>query len=197
MPAPNYQQADFTSAIQALLPRGLVWPRDLSSVMSQVSAAAAMTWMRHAQSNANLLVDAFPATATGMLPEWESALGLPDPCAGESPTLQGRRSQVVARLANSGGQSVPFFIAYAKSLGYTVTVTEFTPFRVGQQTAGSALGTEDWAYTWQINAPPQTVTYFNVGISSAGQALASWGNKVLECELSEIKPAHTILNFSY
>lgn len=197
MPAPDYQQADFTSAIQALLPRGLVWPKGLSSVMTQVAAAAAMTWVRHAQSNASLLIDAFPATATSMLPEWESALGLPDPCAGGSPTLQGRRAQVVARLANSGGQSVPFFVAYAKALGYTVTVTEFAPFRVGQRRAGAALGIEDWAYTWQINAPPQTVIYFRAGASTVGQVLASWGNRVLECELRGIKPAHTILKFSY
>jgi uncharacterized protein YmfQ (DUF2313 family) len=197
MPAPNYQASDFASAIHALMPRGLVWPTDPTSVMAQVINGLAPTWARHAQANSNLLVDAFPATAVEMLPEWESTLGLPDPCAGPSPSLQGRQQQVVARLTNSGGQSVPFFIAFAKALGYTVTVTEFAPFRAGQSKVGDACGNVDWALTWQINAPGETIAYFRAGLSSAGEPLVDWGNTVLQCELNEIKPAHTYLNFAY
>jgi uncharacterized protein YmfQ (DUF2313 family) len=155
------------------------------------------TFARHTLANNILLVDAFPATAVELLPEWESTLGLPDPCAGESPTLQGRQQQVVARLTNSGGQSVPYFIAYAQTLGYTVTVTEFAPFRAGQSRAGQPTGTQDWFFTWQINAPLNTITYFRAGQAGADQPLASWGNAVLQCELMAIKPAHTYLNFGY
>jgi len=197
MSAPNYQASDFVGAIHALMPRGLAWPKDPNSIMGKVIAGLAPMWVRHTQANNNLLVDAFPATAVQLLPEWESALGLPDPCAGESPTLAGRQQQVVARFTNSGGQSVPYFIAYAQALGYTVTVSEFTPFRMGQQRMGCQLGTQDWAFAWQINAPPETVTYFAMGQSYMGQPLASWGNAVLQCELTAIKPAHTILNFAY
>ncbi|MBB3256853.1 uncharacterized protein YmfQ (DUF2313 family) [Paraburkholderia bannensis] len=197
MAAPNYAASDFASAIHALMPRGLVWPRDPASVQAQVIAGLSPTWQRHTAANNQLLVDAFPATSVELLPEWESTLGLPDPCAGESPTLQGRQQQVVARLTNSGGQSIPYYTAFAKALGFEVTVTEFTPFRVGQQSIGAALGTQDWAFTWRINAPAQTVTYFSTGQSYVGQALASWGSAVLECELRTIKPAHTYLNFAY
>lgn len=197
MAAPNYQPSDFLSASHALLPRGRVWPRDPTSVMAQVLAGLSPTWARHTARNNNLLVDAFPATAVELLPEWESALGLPDPCAGEAPTLQGRQAQVVARFAGSGGQSLPYFTQYAKTLGYMVTVTEFTPFRMGQQRMGCQLGTQDWAFTWRVNAPTDTITYFSAGQSYMGQALENWGNAVLECELREIAPAHCILNFAY
>lgn len=197
MSAPNFQASDFVGAINALMPRGLAWPKDPSSVMGQVIAGLAPTWVRHTHANNNLLVDAFPATAVQLLPEWESTLGLPDPCAGESPTLQGRQQQVVARLTNSGGQSIAYFIAYAKALGYTVTVTEFAPFRAGQSRAGQPTGTQDWFFTWQINAPLNTVLYFPAGQAVAGQPLGSWGNAVLQCELTAIKPAHTYLNFGY
>jgi uncharacterized protein YmfQ (DUF2313 family) len=197
MAAPNYQASDFLTALQALMPRGLAWPRDPSSVMAQVEAGLSPTWQRLTQQNNNLLVDAFPATSDQLLPEWEAALGLPDPCAGESPTLQGRQQQVVARFTNSGGQSIAYFVAYALTLGYAVTVTEFAPFRAGQSAAGAACGIVDWAFTWQINAPPETVTYFCAGLSGAGESLADWGNAVLECEMNAIKPAHTILNFTY
>lgn len=197
MSAPNYQASDFLSALQALMPRGLVWPRDPTAVMTQVMSGLSPTWARHTARNNNLLVDAFPATADELLPEWEAALGLPDPCAGVAPTLQARQAQVVARFASSGGQSIPYFINYAKNLGYTVTVTEFAPFRAGQSRAGNQCGLQDWFFTWQINSVLNTVTYFRAGQSSAGEPLGAWGNAVLQCELTAIKPAHTYLNFAY
>lgn len=197
MPAPNYSAADFADVILALLPQGLIWPRDPDSVLAQAVNCLSPAWARHTLANNNLLVDAFPATAAQLLTEWEETLGLPDPCAGEAPTLQQRQAQVVARLANSGGQSVAFYIAYAQSLGFAVTVSEFAPFRAGQSRAGQPTGTQDWFFTWRINAPSQTVTYFVAGQSGAGQALETWGSPVLQCELMAIKPAHTYLNFAY
>lgn len=197
MSAPQYQASDFQSALQALMPRGLAWPRDPTAVMAQVLNALSPTWARHTQANNGLLIDAFPATAVQLLTEWESTLGLPDPCAGASPTLQGRQAQVVARLAGSGGQSVPYFISYAAALGYTVTITEYTPFRMGQQAMGAQLGTQDWAFAWQINASINTFTNFRTGLSGMGEPLVSWGNAVLQCELSEVRPAHTVLIFAY
>lgn len=197
MAAPTYSASDFASAIHALMPRGLVWPRDAASVQSQVIAGLSPAVSQHTLADNNLLVDAFPLTAVQLLTEWEETLGLPDPCAGESPTLIGRQQQVVARLTNSGGQSIPYFVAFAKALGYTVTVTEYAPFRAGQSRAGQPTGTQDWFFTWQINAPLNTVTYFTAGQATAGQALGSWGSAVLQCELTTIKPAHTYLNFGY
>lgn len=197
MAAPNYSAQDFAGAIFALMPRGLIWPRDPSAVMAQTVNCLSPTFARHTLANNDLLIDAFPATAVQLLTEWEETLGLPDPCAGESPTLQQRQGQVVARLTNSGGQSVAFFVNYAQSLGYTVTVTEFAPFRVGQSRVGQPTGTQDWFFTWLVNAPLNTVTYFRANQSGAGQALESWGNAVLQCELLAIKPAHTYLNFGY
>ncbi|MDN7544826.1 YmfQ family protein [Burkholderia cenocepacia] len=193
MSAPNYSAADFTSALMALMPRGLAWPRDVDSVMGRTIATLAPIWARHVAANNYLLVDAFPSTTVELLPEWEAALGLPDPCAGESPTLAQRQAQVVARFANSGGASVSYFVDYARSLGFDVSITEFTPFRAGQQAAGDSVGSEGWAHTWRVNAPPVTVKYFRASRSGAGEPIASWGNSVLACEINERKPAHTLV----
>jgi uncharacterized protein YmfQ (DUF2313 family) len=197
MGAPSYQAADFTAAIQALLPRGYVWPTDPTAVITQVINGLSPTWADLTARNNNLLVDAFPATAVELLPEWESALGLPDPCAGVAPTVQQRQAQVVARFASSGGQSVPYFIAYAQALGYTVTVIEFAPFRMGQSRMGAQLGGDAWAHTWAINAPLNTITAFRMSLSRMGEPLRTWGNAVLQCELKTVSPAHTILQFNY
>lgn len=197
MAAPIHLAADYLRAFQALFPRGRVWPRDADAVQAQFLGALSPTYERqHLRANA-LLVDAFPATADELLPEWEETLGLPDPCAGPAPTLQLRRSQVVARLTGRGGQSVAYFVAVAARLGYTITVTQFAPFRAGLAAVGMPLCGEAWAHAWQVNAPLNTVTYFSAGQSAVGEPLASWGNEVLECELTALKPAHTALIFAY
>lgn len=197
MAAPNYSAADYLKALQALLPRGRVWPRDPDATQTLVLSGFTPVFERLTARANNLLIDAFPGTTDELLPEWESTLGLPDPCAGELPTVEQRRNQVVARLTNNGGQSIPFFAQYAENLGFDVDISQFTPFRVGQQTAGCQIGTQDWAFAWKVTAPAETVTYFAAGQSSAGEALANWGNAVLECEIGEIAPAHTIPIFAY
>jgi uncharacterized protein YmfQ (DUF2313 family) len=197
MRAPILTAADFLSALQALMPRGRVWPRELDSVQAETLAGLAPTYERQTNRANYLLVDVFPATTTEVLPEWEETLGLPDPCAGEAPTIQQRRAQVVAKLTNTGGQSVAYFIAYAAALGFVITITEFTPFRMGAQRMGAPLGGPDWAHTWAVNAPLNTIVFFRTGVSTMGEALEAFGNAVLECEFNAIKPAHTILQFRY
>lgn len=195
--APAFQAADFLAALQACMPRGRVWPKDADATQTQVLQGLAMPFKQHNDRANYLLIDAFPATAEELLPEWEATLGLPDPCAGTQPTIAARQAQVLARFAGQGGQSVAYFIAYAARLGFTVTITQYTPFRMGQQSMGDQLGSPDWAFTWAVNSPPNTVIPFRMGQSAMGDALASWGNAVLQCELTAIKPAHTVVNFIY
>jgi len=197
MRIPTYTAQDFLNALQGLLPSGLVWPRGQDSVQAETLSGLAPTFVRHAGRAVNLLTDANPATTIELLPEWESTLDLPDPCAGESPTLQQRRQQVVARFANSGGQSIPYFISFALDLGYVVETKEFAPFRCGQSCAGDPVGGEEWSYTWAIVAPSVSPVYFRAGQSTAGEPLAAWQNTVLECELDRVRPAHTVLQFIY
>lgn len=197
MGAPILTADDFTNQLLALLPSGKVWPRDLDSAMRATLAGLSPTYARNLARGNNLLVDSFPLTTVELLPEWEASLGLPDPCAGSSPTIEARRAQVVARFAGTGGQSKDFFIAYALALGYVITITEFAPFRASFNAAGDPLYGPEWAYTWQINAPLNTVEWFRAGVSAVGEPLAYWSNLVLECELNVVKPAHLVLIFSY
>ncbi|MBM6414851.1 YmfQ family protein, partial [Lacticaseibacillus paracasei] len=126
-----------------------------------------------------LIVEANPSTTTELLPEWEETMGLPDPCAGPAPTIDQRRAQVLARFANSGGQSIPFFIAYALTLGYAITITVYTPYTFGM-VFGLPMYGDAFIFAWTVNAP-----------------LAAEANNVLECEFERLKPAHTTVNFIY
>jgi uncharacterized protein YmfQ (DUF2313 family) len=197
MSAPQFQAADYLAAHQSLLPRGKVWPRDPDAAQTKSLAGLAPIYARQNARANQLLVDAFPASTIELLPEWESTFGLPDPCAGLSPTIYARRAQVVARVKAQGGQSVAYFIALALSLGYTITVTQFSPARVGQSRVGQALRGAAWAHAWQVNATLHTVVRSRVGTSKVGEPLAYWSNAVLECDLRQFMPAHTIIIFSY
>jgi uncharacterized protein YmfQ (DUF2313 family) len=197
MRAPAYTAADYLAALQGLLPRGRVWPRDPDATQSKGLSGLAPIYERNNARANHLLDEALPSKSYELLPEWESTLGLPDPCAGPSPTVQGRRSQVVARFTNGGGQSKPYFINFAASLGYTITITQFTPAKAGMLRAGQPVCGPDWAHAWRVNAPVHTVHPFLAGSSAAGEPLSSSGNAVLECELQAIKPAHTTLFFQY
>ncbi|BAV74101.1 tail protein [Pseudomonas chlororaphis subsp. aurantiaca] len=159
-----------------------------------------------AEANALSLADAgsdavygaiFPDTGEG-LADWERVLALPDPCLlGVSQSVGQRVQAVVSKLQSRGGQSKSFFIALAKSLGYNITITTFRPARAGIARAGDPINGGDWNFTWRINAPAVTTSHAKVGASGAGDPLTAWGNKALECRLSQMKPAESILLFGY
>lgn len=179
MGAPVYTSADFLQAMQNLLPRGRAWPRDLASLMARVFSGLSPTYARvQARDNA-LLAEALPSTTTELLPEWESTLGLPDPCAGLAPTIDQRRAQVVARFSGAAMLNQGFFIAFAQALGYTITITTFWAFRCGDR-CESPLFDDRWQSVWQVNAP-----------------LLAQGTRVLECEFQRLKPANTTIIFVY
>ncbi|MBN3866462.1 YmfQ family protein [Gluconobacter kondonii] len=196
MSTPIFSADNFRQALLRLLPRGAIWSRDPADLLSLLASAWGQVFARNTQSAADLLVETFPATTAELITEWERSTGLPDPCAGQSPTLLQRRAQVVARLTDSGGSSIAYYVAFAAALGFDITITEYTAARAGALTAGSALYGESWTYVWTVTAPGTTTTYFIAGAGTAGSPLANWGNAVLECEIRARCPAHTLALFA-
>lgn len=197
MSAPIYSSEDFHGALWQLMPRGRAWNRDTGSVQDVTLAALAPSYQRNSSSALALIADAFPSSSLYLIPEWQETLGLPDPCAGVAPTIIQQRQQIVARLVDSGGQSAGYFIGLAAKLGYTITITNDAPFRCGQSHCGQHVGDQDWFFQWTVTTPEYTNNPFLAGQSAAGEPLGSTGNAVLQCELQERMPAHTILQFSY
>lgn len=193
--APDFSAGDYCNAFLRCLPTGPVWPRDPDAMPYQVALALYSCYATSGVAAAALLVDAFPATAVGLLPEWESALGLPDPCAGEAPTIELRRSQVVARLTDPGGCSIAYFVAYAAALGYDITIDQFRPRRFGDP-FGQPMNGLAWAFAWQVDVPEFTTTSRKFG-DAFGEPFATWGSTVLLCELQRLAPAHTTIIFSF
>jgi uncharacterized protein YmfQ (DUF2313 family) len=181
--------------LTALLPIGPAWQLDESVLSAQLDA-----WSNEfARVQAHIdghIDEADPRLTYALLPDYERLFGLPADCmVGVDQTLSQRRNALLMQMTGVGSQSRQYYIDLAAAAGYSITITEFTPYNVSMTVDMPIIG-PDWAYAWQINAPSVTVTYF-LANSGVNEALASWGNTQLECLINRYKPAHTIAIFSY
>ena len=186
---------DYLQHLQALLPQGPAWPRDADADLTDLLRAFADEFARLDAKAERVLDEEDARTTSELLADWERVAGLPDPCTGLLDSISGRRAALVARLTNLGGQSRQFFIDLAAALGYSITITEFRPFTVQSDVNDPLCGIQ-WIFVWQVNAAQNTVRKFAVN-SQVSEALASWGNTLLECAISRLKPAHTKVQFAY
>jgi len=190
--------AEYREQLKALLPPGQAFPRDPGTTLHDLLDGMSIELARLDVRASVLPQEVNPAAALELLPDWERVAGLPDKCSGVlEETLQGRRNALLTKLTSTGGQSPAYFIELAASLGYTVTIEEFRPFRAGMSVAGDPLTNGPWVHTWLIRAPEASITEFRAGLSAAGERLRTWGNDTLECKINQLKPAHTIALFAY
>lgn len=188
--------ADYLQHLQALLPQGPAWPRDPEAVLTLLLDAWAQEFARIDARSEQLIAETDPRTTAELLYDWERVAGLPSACmAGIAQTTAERRGALHAKLTRLGGQSRQFFIDLAAALGYTVTISEFRPYTV-TSAVNMPLNSELWRFVWQVNAPLNTIRSFDMR-SAVNDPLRSWGNQLLECVISQLKPAHTKVLFAY
>lgn len=194
----RYSIDNYASALQALMPVGIIWTRSPDAVQTRVARALAHAYQRSDDDALGLLVGAFPSTATMMLPEWEATLGLPDMCSiGEIDTIAKRQDAVVSKLISSGGQSIDYYTRIAAAMGYQITITEYRQAVAGMAVAGDAINGEEWPFVWLVTTPGTNISVALAGRTYCGDPLRSWGNRQLECRLSAMAPSHTIVKFGY
>jgi len=192
--------ADYLSQLRGLLPRGVAWRAATGQNLTNLLQAIADELARVDARSSTLHEEADPRTTNELLTDWERIAGLPDNCSQTlAPTTQQRRAALVSKLTQQGGQSPQYFIDVAARLGYEITVTEYRPFRVGENAVGDNLYGEDWIFTWAVRAPEiASPVYFRVGLSTVGESLVTYTiNNELECAINNVKPAHTNLLFIY
>jgi len=146
-----------------------------------------------------LMLETDPRTAQKLLPDFERCLG-PDPCGRDLDlqTVEQRQRLAHQRWIATGGQSIPYMIRIAASLGVDITIEEFWPSRAGVLHAGQRLRPEGSQFVWRVNIPGLiTVVRFRAGVSRAGHLLGTFVLSAIECELRRIKPAHTHVVFAY
>ena len=128
---------DYADAFASLLPTGPAWPRDPKSVLMRLVSGMGQVWGRVDSRAIDLLArETDPRLTLELLPEWERAFGLPDPCVTKPLTILDRRTALLNKMTALGGQSRPFFIAAAAALGYQIKIIEWSPYQGGISRAG-------------------------------------------------------------
>jgi uncharacterized protein YmfQ (DUF2313 family) len=128
---------DYASGMRDLLPKGLAWPRDPSTVLQKVVKGLAQIWGYVDSRAADLLErESDPRTTIELLPDWERNWGLPDPCYEAPQSIDERQLALVMRMTIQGAQSREFYISVAAQIGYHITITEYRPFFVAMDGCG-------------------------------------------------------------
>lgn len=177
-----------------LLPPESYAPAPGSQLHTELAAEAAT--LDAAQTSANNAAQAVtPYFAAELLTDWERVCGITPPAGAP---YQQRLQAVLAKLAETGGLSIPYFTRLAESMGYSISITELAPFCAGVNRAGDPIHDPDVQWCWRVDVSGQSVSYaFHAGISRAGEPLLAFGDAVLETVLNELKPAHTFVYFTY
>jgi len=166
----------------ALLPPGRIWPQRQDSAYQQLLLALADSLaVAHAAILHAYWFEMFPGTTFELIGEWETMLGLPDPCAPPAQTIQERRARIIERLTVQPRATLEYLKALAVALGYIgVEMTETGPYEI------------------TVLVPHPRVTYFQTGSSVCGDLLGKIDRADdLECLLREQKPAHIEIVFNY
>ncbi len=196
----GFTQADIERQVTHIQPPGRAWPRDPDTVMGAIwGVIGEAVWGAHQRSVSLLEREAHPGRAVELLGEWETDLGLPDPCTPLAATLLQRQAAVLAKMRAQGGQSIAYYIGVAQAMGYTVTITEYHLFRLGISALGSLMPAPSWQFCWQVNVPAgaATITRFRLGQSFLNEPFWTVDTAELECRIRALAPAHTIVLFSY
>ena len=189
---------EYRELLLALMPSGDIWPREPGTVLAELCLALGEELARADIELERLVEESDPRTAFELLADWERACGLPDTCSALTGTLQERRAAVLAKLTARGGQSRAYFLGLAEALGYEIEITEFRPFAAGVARAGRTVNRGCVRHWWRVaglETPP--IYRMKAGAWTAGNSIAAFGSRDMECVLTQKKPAQSRLLFDY
>lgn len=185
--------------ILRLLPPGVAWTRDQTSVLYKLAASIAEELCRIESRAVQLLVESDPRTTTELLEDWERVLGLPGDCVGLAGTIQERRANIVSKLIARSAQTKAFYVMLAATLGYTITVDdiiEYDAFHVEEPLEQPIYG-DEWAHVFSITFPANVTREFRVDENSVEDRIVEFGDDLIECVIEDNKPAHSVVLFQY
>jgi uncharacterized protein YmfQ (DUF2313 family) len=185
--------ADYAKLIEDLTPKGPAWTEN------RIRAIWAEEYARLDTRIWALIEEVDPRTASELLSDWERVLGLPDECMASIPlSINERRLIAWQRLTELGGQSRAYFIDLAARFGEPgVTISEFRQMTCNDDCNDALYSLAD-AFTWRVNFPhpAENVRLMNCN-DDCNDALQMFTPALAECPITERKPAHTSVIFSY
>lgn len=183
--------ADHTTLLKQLLPASYDASGRVLSASLQTEGAALDQALLLGDT---ILSEGDPRSTIQLLLGWERVLG--KSAALDTPA---RRTFLVGKLNETGGQDQGYFIALAASLGFNVTITEFKPATILDDVM-APIYTPEWRYAWQVNVQAGWNTAYTQAdiLSNVLEPLGRWNqNTDFEAAMREDAPAHTQLLFKY
>jgi uncharacterized protein YmfQ (DUF2313 family) len=204
---------DYAQQFLSLLPQGQAWPTEPGSTLTRACDGLSQYWGFVDSRAADLLErESDPRTTIEILPEWEKAWGLPDPCFPSATTIAERQLMLVLFMTWMGGQSRDYFKSVAEFVGYTIEIKEIAPFMCGISRVGDTregpppspieaqnfrwyIGPPEQRFYWQVNVGQVGLTWFRAGSGEAGvdHHLEFSIPTEFICLLDRWKPAHTMI----
>jgi uncharacterized protein YmfQ (DUF2313 family) len=206
---------DYAAQFIEDLPTGQAWPREPGSILVNACTGLNQYWGYVDERAGDLLeFESDPRKTTELLPDWERAWGLPDPCFPPTISLEDRRIMLVFKMTLLGEQSREFFQRISAWVGYPITIGELAPYMCGVSEVGDTrneyddtglyrwyLGDEEMRFFWSVNAESAVIDWMRVG-NGGGEVgvhhmLEFQTQLPIECLLQRWKPAHTEMTFDY
>ena len=207
---------DYARQFLHLLPIGQAWPRgsdcgNPDTVLERVVRGLCQFWGFVDGRAADLLErESDPRKTVELLPDWERAWGLPDPCFPDAISIAERQKMLVLYMTYLGGQSRAYFEKLMDWLGIKIRIQEFAPFMAGISRVGDTRPQPDENFRWYIGGPEMRfvwtanlghpeLTWFRAGSGEAGvnHHLRIGVPEDTQCLLNRWKPAHTHLAFDF
>lgn len=193
--------------LTALLPKGAAWGTpdnqalDPQSVIAGFWRAIGSAFGDAYRALFGVVLESTASTMVNSLEDWEAEYGLPDPCLGPDATIDERTRSLLMKVRSGGTITRDDFIRLAADAGYTITIEEPTPFRMGASSMGGFEelgGGYPTGIVWVVKVPGVPVTYFQMGVGQMGATpLGKLGLPAdLVCLFNTLKPAWTTVVFS-
>lgn len=179
--------------VQIESPPGSALSRETGSWYVRLMHALAEEFARADAFVESLADELDPTTTSELLPEWEAMAGLPDPCAGQLPTIEARRGAVVARLSARARLDKLALMEAAETYGFTIDdVIEYDAFVAGTSEVGEELADQESQFVVDIETPTAQIFEAEVGGFAVGDPLGFIGDLALACLLERVKAAHLL-----
>lgn len=119
------QDGQSLSNVQRHLPLGMAWDaaRTPGKVLYKLLSALARSLDDMTRALCNLVSELNPYSTVDLLPEWETAVSLPDPCLPRADTLAERRTWVVWRLSKRRWTTAADWHDLAALFGLEIRIT--------------------------------------------------------------------------
>jgi uncharacterized protein YmfQ (DUF2313 family) len=187
------------AGIATLLPDGWAATRDPDDYEGALFRPMGQEFSLIEGSLAAMLPQIDPRQAPNLLPNWEQALGLPDPCMAAYPITDTVTRGLLAfeRLTNAGTICAGYFERQALLVGETITIQEFPASLCGTMKCGDSLNPSPGQCNILVTLPTTEVTRFVCGASTAGDSLGAYDHSVMECIIRAGVPLYVTPYFSY